>query len=49
MSAYSPRVGRSEEIALMRRAASQAARRRAQVVYLEGFAGVGKGPCFAMP
>ncbi|TDS87594.1 hypothetical protein [Nesterenkonia aurantiaca] len=43
MSAGSPRVDRAEEIALIRRAASQAARRRAQVVYLEGFAGVGKG------
>ena len=43
MNAYSPRVGRDEEKSLIREAARQAVKRRAQVVYLEGFAGVGKG------
>lgn len=43
MSTQGPPVGREQELALIRQAASQAAERRAQVVYLEGFAGVGKG------
>ena len=43
MSPESPRVGRDKEISVIRQAAGQAAQRRFQVVYLEGFAGVGKG------
>ncbi|MGJ9424375.1 LuxR C-terminal-related transcriptional regulator [Nesterenkonia halotolerans] len=43
MSTEGPRVGREQELALIRQAARQAAERRAQFVYLEGFAGVGKG------
>jgi len=43
VSPESPRVGRDKEISVIRQAAGQAAQRRFQVVYLEGFAGVGKG------
>jgi len=39
----SPRVGRDKEIFLIREAASHASQRRSHFVYLEGFAGVGKG------
>ncbi|MBE1514706.1 AAA family ATPase [Nesterenkonia halotolerans] len=43
MGTEGPRVGREQELALVRQSALLAAARRAQVVYLEGFAGVGKG------